>query len=591
VRADRIAYDDYAVHGIKGGFSFSYDKGNVAINNPKVEAEEFFASADMMNIVMTDRRGELSLVAKNLNVSYPVKKASLEGLDFNAKLYTRDKNISGEVAFAAADGMFHAFRSGNVIGKAGFDGKDFSLDVARADIAGGRVSLTAEGKTSQGPFPMKTEITAEYLDLGQLAAFAEKFGESKYKVTGMLEKAFFKGRLDSVESLQGTAELDLRKLSLLNSETKRYLLKNASFQPVITCKGKNCDFQAAVSAGAVAAAVSGTARNVLGEEREVRLLAKVKETLLTEIRNSFWDIFPDSLLYAAMAGSVSSEIRLGYQKGKTSLEGNMGFTDVLLEGENGAYALGPVNGIVPFSYGLFEGGKSMALPSFERSDFDNIRRYYAAPPPGGDYNRITIGSFQYGFRLLKDLTVWMKRDGGILNVARISANIFGGKVNGSGVFDLTNGFHYHAGLILEGLSLTTLCDEIEPIRGYISGKVDGIGLVKGSGADLAEVIGRADFWTYATREEKTKISKEFLQRLGGPSMKAYLGDRNFDKGRMSLYVQKGFIVFRELDISNRNMFGMQDLSVKVAPYSNRIAIDHLLWTVLEAAHRAKKSGK
>jgi hypothetical protein len=106
-------------------------------------------------------------------------------------------------------------------------------------------------------------------------------------------------------------------------------------------------------------------------------------------------------------------------------------------------------------------------------------------------------------------------------------------------------------MILEGVSLRKLCDDIEPIKGYISGKVDGIGMVKGAGAGLPELVGKADFWTYSVRDEKTRISKEFLQKIGGPSIKSYLGDRDFDKGEMSLYMQKGYFIFRELEISNR----------------------------------------
>jgi hypothetical protein len=60
---------------------------------------------------------------------------------------------------------------------------------------------------------------------------------------------------------------------------------------------------------------------------------------------------------------------------------------------------------------------------------------------------------------------------------------------------------------------------------------------------------------------------------------------------MSLYIQKGFLIFKEMEISNRNIFGIQDLSVKVAPLNNRIAIDHLMWTLVEAADRAKKNNE
>ena len=39
---------------------------------------------------------------------------------------------------------------------------------------------------------------------------------------------------------------------------------------------------------------------------------------------------------------------------------------------------------------------------------------------------------------------------------------------------------------------------------------------------------------------------------------------------------------------NRNFIGMQDLSIKVAPFNNRIAVDHLMWSIVEAAQRAKE---
>jgi hypothetical protein len=98
----------------------------------------------------------------------------------------------------------------------------------------------------------------------------------------------------------------------------------------------------------------------------------------------------------------------------------------------------------------------------------------------------------------------------------------------------------------------------------------------------------ADFWTYPAKTEKMVISKEFLQKIGGPSVKTYLGSRNFDKGVVSFYLKEGDVIFKDLEISNRNVLGMTDLSVKVAPLSNRIALDSLLWTIAEASERAKK---
>jgi hypothetical protein len=68
---------------------------------------------------------------------------------------------------------------------------------------------------------------------------------------------------------------------------------------------------------------------------------------------------------------------------------------------------------------------------------------------------------------------------------------------------------------------------------------------------------------HTVADEKTKLSKEFLHKIGGPSLKAYLGDREFDKGYMSVYLQNGYIIFRELEISNRNLFGMRTFRSKL----------------------------
>jgi len=48
------------------------------------------------------------------------------------------------------------------------------------------------------------------------------------------------------------------------------------------------------------------------------------------------------------------------------------------------------------------------------------------------------------------------------------------------------------------------------------------------------------------------------------------------------------VIFKELEISNRNFIGVKDLDIKVAPLNNRIAIDHLMWSITEAAYRAQK---
>ncbi len=590
INAGGIRYNDYSFNRLKSGLEFNYEQGNLAIKNPGIETEEFSSSADLLTINNIGKRKVLLIGAKNLSAAYPLEKAKIKGLDFSATLNTVEKNSSGDIAFSVAGVSLEKIKSGKITGSGKFNGIEFSLDIPQAEMAGGRIKMIAQGKTSQGPFPVKTEIAAANIDPEEILSAIEKQLQTGHKISGNLKNFTFKGTIDSKESVHGVMALDLQKFSVVSKKTGRYLLKDALLQSNIALQGRDCDFKVTASAGNVITRASGNAKAFMDKERSIHMHGHVPETQITEIRNSFWDIFPDSLLYAGMEGFVSSDIRLTYNGNKVSVSGDLRLKDFLLEGENSEYSVGPVNGAVPFAYGgLEDAGEMITLPSFERSKFDSISRHYTEEFTGDDYNKITVGSLQYGFRLLTDLEVRIKQDNSILNIGRFSANIFGGRLNGSAVIDFSDGFHYRAGMILEKVSLTKFCDDIEPIKGYISGKVDGIGTLKGSGADMSRLIGKADFWTYSTKDEKTKISREFLQKIGGPSIKSYLGDRNFDKGVMNLYIQKGFLIFRELEIANRNFLGIQDLSVKVAPINNRIAIDHLRWTIVEAADRARKN--
>jgi hypothetical protein len=290
-----------------------------------------------------------------------------------------------------------------------------------------------------------------------------------------------------------------------------------------------------------------------------------------------------------LEGSVSSDFSIDYGKDGLIVLGGVQLKDCFLKGEFGEYSIGPINGQVPIAYGSGRnGGEAVSLPSFEKSQFESLTKYYAKEEGEKDFKKITIGSLDYGFPLLKDITLLVKQRGNVLNIERFGANIFGGRFEGSGLLDLSKGLDYRAGFMIQGLSMATLCERIEPIRGFISGKVDGIGTFKGSGVGISQLSGIADFWTYSSGNEKTMISKEFLQKIGGPSLKTYLGNRRFNKGIMSLYLQKGDLIFKELEISNRNFFGVTDLSVKVVPFNNRIALDKFLWSVTEAAQRPKE---
>ncbi len=451
-------------------------------------------------------------------------------------------------------------------------------------------SLAAGGSLTSGTIIVRGRLdkTAPLLsgDL-RLTKASVKYG-GIYAESGETRVAF-EGLKYAAGSLQGSMKVKAARLSVSKTGDNRKIIKDASLDSDFTFRGRDLLLKSGLRAGNVATALSGTVTGFMGRDRSARLSIVLPATSPSDIRSVFWDVFPDSMLYAGLSGTLSANVAIGYGKAGASAEGVISAKDVSIEGENGEYSIGPINGTVPFHYGKNNSGEGpVSLPSFERSEFKSLNEYYARLQPAKGSNKITVGSLRYGFRLLDDIEMWIRSSGSYLNIDRFGANIFGGKLNGSATVDISHGLDYRAGLVIKGISLTKLCEDIEPIKGYISGKVDGTALIKGSSAGLGGLIGRADFWAYSDAKEKTKISREFLQKMGGPSVKAYLGERPFDKGLISLYLQNGFLIFKELQISHKNLIGITDLSVKVAPFNNRIAIDHLMSTIAEAAQRAKE---
>ena len=582
-----MSYGGFILQDFSLQLGIDHNNGMTVLQGMKAASDRLQGAADAVVIAQQDSGKEYLIKGTNISAILPEQKAQLSGLDCMLSLRRKGNAFAGNLSFLLHRAAVRDLPIGMISGSGTFDDKKFSVDVPSAKLLAGTVALSARGAMRKSPLPADVEISAEHIDLGQASAALMSFIAAPYHARGVIDRLTFRGTVASAENITGAGTLKGRDFTVVDAK-KRGIIKGARITAKALLRGKDMDVRADATIGNLSASLSGAISSFAISDRSMNLSITVPEATLNDIRTVFWDMFPDRLLYAGLEGSIALQLVATHGDNVTTAEGAVLLRNIMIEGENGEYAAGPLNGTLPVHYDSTAGREIPAsFPSFERHDFDYIKKFFADEKQFIG-NEIRIGSFRYGFRLLEDISFRIVQRGTTLNITHFSAKMFGGRIDGAAFVTLSPALSYRAGLIVDAVSLMQLCEDITPLRGYISGKVNGITALKGSGAGLTEIIGKADLWTYADKTERMVISKEFLEKIGGPQVRAYLRERRFDTGIMSAYLQQGYLIFRELEISNRNFLGMTDLSVKVAPLNNRISIKHLLWTIVEAAQRAEK---
>jgi hypothetical protein len=148
-------------------------------------------------------------------------------------------------------------------------------------------------------------------------------------------------------------------------------------------------------------------------------------------------------------------------------------------------------------------------------------------------------------------------------------------------------------LLIDGLSLRAICDAFPPIKGYISGRVNGLADLSISQFALDKTQGKARFWAVDSPRERREISRALIEKLAGQSIRYFslIGqDRRYDRGVLDVALKHGDLVFHELDISHTTLV-IKDLDIKVSPTFNKIGAAHLLESVRTAIERVTAKSK
>lgn len=205
---------------------------------------------------------------------------------------------------------------------------------------------------------------------------------------------------------------------------------------------------------------------------------------------------------------------------------------------------------------------------------------------------LTITSLRYGPIELRDFEASLAPAGNQVVIQRFAFQAWGGRASGWGTVLPLDGT-IAITLTTERLSLRAICDAFPPIKGYISGRIDGKADLRGPLFALDKAQGNARFWAVDFPQERKEINRTLIEKLAGQRIRYFSlfgEDRRYDRGVLDVALKQGDLVFRELDISHTTL-GFKDLDIKVSPVFNKIRFTHLLESIRKATERVKASAK
>jgi hypothetical protein len=474
----------------------------------------------------------------------------------------------------------------------------FSRGGAKARITGSAVEGTVTAQVSGDPFApapaASFSLDLEGLSASRLAALASK----PLPVTasaGTLSGSA-KGDIDRAAGLRCSFTTDLQNLALVRE--RKTLFSRGGLSSRGSYAGKNLVIdEALLTIGdGIKGRLTGKVTDAVSPARSGSFKAEVQPTPLNAILDSFVNLLPPLLQQASADGDLALGADLRLRDGSILLDGSADLKGVTMEIPAQRVLAGAVNGRLPFSVIIGKTGAEadeQSLHDMTRKNYPELLQTFRSAKDG---SRVTLDRLQVGAFELGKTSLDFSAAAGKTELLSLRSDLYGGALLGRGFVGSSGGVTYGANLLINDLSLQRVCEGIPAIRGYLSGKVDGLlELYRESGAK-GGLAGRIDIWSRAGGREKMLISKEFLQKLAGKDIKSlfFTRDRPFDRGEVSVFLDNGYLTFDRLDISHTNLLGVRDLSVTVVEVQNRISLNHLMETLKEAAARgtgAKGKGK
>ena len=168
VSAEGIQFAGYTFKSLKAGFGLEYKNNAVTLKHPEIASERLSLSADAVEIKMNEAHSGFSIAGRGLSGHIRKGRPSSGVVISQGPSIPGLRDFTGDFKINVAEADLQGTRAGNITGSGKFDGKVFSIEVPRADVGGGMISLRARGTVPAGPFPIEATASARNIALDSL---------------------------------------------------------------------------------------------------------------------------------------------------------------------------------------------------------------------------------------------------------------------------------------------------------------------------------------------------------------------------------------------------------------------------------------
>jgi hypothetical protein len=497
------------------------------------------------------------------------------------------QRLSGGGQFAVSDFAFKGKRAGSLEGRLDCTETGVITQV-NGRVLGGRLN----GMAAVDPFaPRKKSSFRFHLDGLKGPEFTPFVPAGlPVKISGGTLDAELEGEYAAGEGISCRVATTAAGISLAG-DGGQPLLSDGRLRSVVEVKDDTFFIrEGEISPGdGVAITFQGEVAHISSPSRLGSISLVLPITPFGTLLHTFAAQLPENYRTVAVEGTLGWKGNVRLAAGNAILDGELSLEKAGIGGPDQQMAVVDATGTIPVSLVLAgdAGGTKQVRLSYRKENFANLLAALRQAAQKGA--SLTIGKVRFGPLEWRETSLVMRAENGLTEITALKSTLFEGALLGAGYVNSGKKLRYGLDMTIDDLSLRALCDAYPNIKGYISGKVDGIISLYGEGKGLSSLRGFTDIWTRSGPDEKMLVSKDFLQKLAGRKLQGlfFRNDRPYDRGEIRGYLEGGYLTFEVLDIAHTNMFGIKDLSVSVAPVQNKISLVHLITSIKAAATRGK----